>query len=121
MNVLLRVVRTMHQNFELDEVEFSHDEFRFRVSAMIEELSEFVAANNKEDQLDALVDLAVFLFGTVDRMGFNDVFDEAFSRVMASNMEKTLGPNQKRGSFQLDLVKPQGWEPANLKDLVEDV
>ena len=49
-----------------------------------------------------------------------EVFEEAFERVMIANCQKEIGQNQKRGSFQLDLVKPKGWTAPDLSDLVED-
>lgn len=115
-------IKAMHEQFgisfnSLDY--FSVDEKHFRTAAMLEEVSEFLTSQKPEDELDAMVDLVVFALGTVERMGHSDVFEEAFNRVMASNMSKTLGPNQKRGSFSLDLQKPADFKPADLSDLVE--
>ncbi len=111
----------MHEKFGIDSTtlpSFNIEEKDFRIAAMQEELNEYELAENDADHLDALVDLCVFTIGTAERMGFLDVFEEAFDRVMQSNMTKTLGPNNKRGSFELDLVKPPGFKPANLDDLV---
>ena len=44
--------------------------------------------------------------------------DTAFRRVNAANAAKELGPLTKRGSFELDLVKPEGWTAPDLRDLV---
>ena len=121
MNKLLALVVAMHVKFGItnDEIpNFSEEERNFRITAMQEELDEYIVAGTAEDELDALVDLAVFTLGTIERMGHADNFDEAYRRVMEKNMEKELGPNQKRNSFQLDLVKPEGWVPADLSDLV---
>lgn len=115
-------ISQMHKQFGIsfnDLDYFSIDEKLFRTSAMLEEVNEFLVAKKPEDELDAMVDLIVFALGTVERMGHADVFEEAFKRVMESNMSKTLGPNQKRGSFSLDLQKPEGFKPANLEDLVK--
>ena len=119
-NSLVSII-AMHQHFGIthDEIpNFSEEERRFRIEAMQEELDEYIVAGTAEDELDALVDLKIFVEGTIERMGLADVFDEAYRRVMEKNMEKELGPNQKRNSFQLDLVKPEGWVPADLSDLV---
>lgn len=115
-------IKAMHDKFGISFNhlgDFSVQEKHFRTSAMLEEVSEFLTADKPEDELDAMVDLVVFALGTVERMGHADVFEEAYSRVMASNMSKTLGPNQKRGSFSLDLQKPADFKPADLSDLVE--
>lgn len=112
------LVRTMHIRFGIDKVPFSPAEKQFRITAMQEELDEYAEATTPHDELDALVDLIVFALGTVDRQQWTTVFDEAFNRVMQANLNKQLGPNTKRGSFQLDLVKPEGWQPPTLEDLV---
>lgn len=116
----LRLIKEMHAKFNINDgqVVFTEREKKFRIAALREEIDEYEEAEVLEDELDALVDLSVFLFGTVERMGFADVFDEAYLRVMESNMQKILGPNNKRGSFSLDLQKPADFTPVNLSDLV---
>lgn len=117
----------MHRKFGLDDgVEkprhLDADERNFRIVAMQEELDEFAEATTLADQLDALVDLQVFLLGTVYRMGMADIYDEAFNRVMTANLAKSLagdGTASKRG-FKRDLVKPNGWTAPNLSDLTGD-
>ena len=117
MDHYMQHIRVMHEKFEIDG-EFTPEEKDFRYECMLEEVNEYMVANDREDELDALVDLAVFLFGTVDRMGFNDSFYRAYVRVSKANLEKELGPNNKRGGFKLDLRKPEGWTPPDLSDLV---
>lgn len=111
-------ITEMHKHFQIHGTPFSPEEKQFRLAALQEELDEYRDATTPEDELDALVDLMVFALGTVDRQGWADVFDRAFARVMAANMAKVVGPNQKRGGFALDLQKPEGWEAPCLKDLV---
>lgn len=121
---MIDLIKKMHNQFGISHAQlpnFSDEERRFRIAAMLEELSEFTSAKTKEDELDALVDLVVFALGTAERMGFADVFEQAYGRVMGSNMTKTLGANNKRGSFQIDLVKGENFQPANIKDLVSAV
>ncbi len=115
---MITTVRAMHHKFNIVNLPFSKEEKQFRIAAMQEELNEYIEATEPADELDALVDLLVFTLGTVDRQGWSHVLDEAFRRVMHSNMTKEIGKNQKRGNFQLDLVKPEGFKPANLDDLV---
>tara|TARA_R110002012_G_scaffold215674_3_gene386702 strand:+ start:4594 stop:4986 length:393 start_codon:yes stop_codon:yes gene_type:complete len=119
---MLKLIKEMHNKFGItsEKVKFSDEEKKFRICAMQEELDEYKEANTKEDQLDALVDLVVFAFGTAERQGMLEVFEEAFKRVMKANCQKEIGQNQKRGSFQLDLVKPKGWTAPDLSDLVEE-
>lgn len=120
-NNMITQVKTMHEKFQItsDNVKvFSEEEKRFRICAMQEELDEYKEAEAREDQLDALIDLVVFALGTAERQGLLEVFEEGFNRVMTANMQKELGQNQKRGSFQLDLVKPKGWVAPEHTDLV---
>ncbi len=97
-----------------------HDEKNYRVSAMLEEISEYMAARTRDEELDALIDLVVFALGTAVRHGFNR-WDEAFERVMEANDKKIPGKSGKRGGWEMDLIKPDGWEPPDLREFVETV
>lgn len=121
MSKITNLIKQMHTKFGItsEEVQFSEKEKKFRICAMQEELDEYKEAKTKEDQLDAIVDLVVFALGTLERQGMLGVFDEAFKRVMIANCKKEIGQNQKRGSFQLDLVKPKGWTAPDLSNLVK--
>ncbi len=73
-----------------------------------------------EKQLDALVDLVYVAVGCATHQGFD--FSEAFRRVHHANMAKELthaGNPSKRGDPG-DIVKPVGWTPPDLSDLVHD-
>jgi predicted HAD superfamily Cof-like phosphohydrolase len=121
MNILLQYVREMHKKFNIlpEQVDYSYAEDSFRIASMAEELDEYKTSRKKADKLDALIDLIVFALTTVDRQGMSDIFDEAFKRVMEANLAKEQGGNAKRGNFQLDLVKPEGWKAPNFDDLIE--
>ena len=123
MNSILQSISDMHNKFKISskEIPFSEQEKDFRYICMAEELGEYMDAKTEEDELDALVDLVVFALGTVERQGMLHVFNEAFNRVITANMKKELGENKKRGSFAIDLVKPDGWEAPDLTDLVKDL
>lgn len=116
---MLQAVIELYKQFGFDKsIPFSNGEKHFRLTAMQEELDEYFESNTRVDELDALVDLQVFLLGTVYRQGFEDVFEEAFKRVMEANAKKECGTLAKRGNFKIDLVKPEGWTPPDLRDLV---
>jgi predicted HAD superfamily Cof-like phosphohydrolase len=75
-----------------------------------------------EDKLDALVDLVYVVLGTAHMHGFD--FDEAWRRVHEANMGKVRARRDEessRGSAKYDIVKPEGWRPADLSDLVQSV
>lgn len=120
---MLSQVAYMHSFFGIsgsNKSEFTPEEKAFRIACMREEIQEYEDSIYAPDQLDALVDLVVFALGTAERKGMLPVFKEAFNRVMVANCNKTLGPNNKRGSFELDLVKPKDWKAPDLKDLTGD-
>jgi len=121
-NTFTTMVHKMHVKFGMTpiQVKWTDEEKDFRITCMEEELGEYIAAETKEDELDALLDLVVFAIGTADRQGMLQVFEEGFERVMQANCRKEAGPNKKRNSFALDLRKPQGWKAPDLSDLVSD-
>lgn len=91
--------------------ELSVEERRFRTCCMLEEVTEYLSASGLEKQYDALLDLMVFALGTMVRQGFPI---DGIEDVIQANMKKRLGPLARRGDFELDLIKPEGWAPADL-------
>ena len=93
----------------------------FREEFMCEELSEYALAkvdNNLEKQFDALIDLVYVALGTAYLHGFD--FKEGWRRVHEANMKKVRAQRASdslRGST-FDVVKPAGWTPPDLSDLV---
>lgn len=86
---------------------------KWAMSAMNEELAEFFGAENLEEEVDALIDLAYFALGRVIEMGV--VPGAAFEEVHAANMAKQRGELSKRpDSLGYDAVKPEGWTPPYL-------
>lgn len=72
--------------------------------------------------LDSLVDQLYVILGTAYRHGMEPVFREAWRRVHTANMNKVkasldLTDNKRDPTF--DVIKPAGWQPPELKDLVE--
>lgn len=99
----------------------------FRANFMHEEAREYLEAcdtDSNADILDALVDQVYITLGTSYLHGFNlrDIFAEAWRRVHRANMQKqrsmSLDRTGERGSTW-DVVKPLGWIPPSLDDLVQ--
>lgn len=87
-----------------------------RMTFMGEELNEFMVAVNQKDiegQLDAMLDLAYFAFGTIFELGIMRP-NEAWAKVHQANMSKIVNGKSKRGLGVKDADKPLGWEPPNL-------
>lgn len=75
---------------------------------------------NPEVQFDSLIDLSYVAIGTSYLHGYD--FDEGWRRVHAANMSKIRVENEddsKRKS-KFDVVKPRGWRPPDLSDLVKE-
>lgn len=74
---------------------------------------------NLEIQFDSLIDLVYVAIGTAYHHGVD--FDEGWRRVHEANMNKVLAKSadeSKRG-YRFDVVKPKGWMPPDLSDLVK--
>jgi predicted HAD superfamily Cof-like phosphohydrolase len=115
MDDLLNLVKDQHRLFGIQYEggprNLELDEKRFRFACFIEEATEYLLADDLEDEYDALLDLLVFVIGTLERQGLPM---DGFREVVLANMKKELGPNGKRGGFELDLRKPEGWESPDL-------
>jgi predicted HAD superfamily Cof-like phosphohydrolase len=81
-----------------------------RASWMLEELIEFMDANDIEAQVDALTDLIYFAIGTFTLMGVKP--ESLFNIVHAANMGKLHEDGKPRFDEQGKIVKPAGWEAS---------
>ena len=101
----------------------------FRRDFMYEELQEYCDASvidDKEEMFDALIDLMYVTLGTAYLHGFD--FEEGWARVHAANMAKIRAVNTESAALvkamgtgrdpTYDVVKPEGWTPATLADLL---
>ena len=91
-----------------------------RLNHIKEEMDELTAAVNSDDLpevADALVDLVVLLKGTAVMMGlpWGSMWDE----VHRANTDKVTGINPKRPDHGHDLVKPEGWLPPRIKEILD--
>ncbi len=88
---------------------------------IVEEFWEFqdaVKANDKVEQLDALIDILVVTIGAIHSAGFDA--EGAWNEVMRTNFAKvdpTTGKVRKREDGKV--LKPEGWTPPNLEPFVK--
>lgn len=93
-----------------------------RMQMMIEELREFLEAcqaRNLPDAADSLIDLAYFVFGTADLMGLP--WQALWEEVHAANMrkERCATAAESKRLNKLDVKKPDGWQPPNVRAIIE--
>ena len=117
-------IKEFHRMFEITYYgvprTLDKDMADFRISFMMEEVKEYIMAHETGDlegMMDALIDLIYVAAGTAYLHGFN--MPEGWARVHEANMNKIKGTaeNSKRNS-PYDVVKPEGWVPPDLSDLV---
>lgn len=87
---------------------------------IVEEFSEFIQANNKNDdveKLDACMDMIWVILGFCYMKGYN--VEGAWNEVARSNLAKIdtqTGKVKKREDGKV--LKPEGWTPPELKQFV---
>ena len=82
------------------------------------ELMDAVLANDRVEQLDALIDILVVTVGAIHSMGANG--QGAWDEVMRTNFAKIdpdTGRVLKRGDGKV--LKPQGWQPPELGQFIQ--
>lgn len=92
------------------------DRWKLRSDLITEEAKEFTQAAQSGDTLamiDGLCDLQYVVLGAAVEMGIN--LAPFFLEVHKSNMAKVGGPKRADGK----VLKPEGWEPPNLKKIYE--
>jgi len=98
----------------------SQEEKEFRVSCITEELNEYINAETLEDKYDALLDLSIFVAGTMTEHGFP--VNPGLLTVMLSNFQKQVGQNahkeRSKKGWQIDLIKPPGFKPADVGSIL---
>jgi predicted HAD superfamily Cof-like phosphohydrolase len=77
------------------------------------ELKDAITADDKVEQLDALIDILVVTIGAIHSMGADG--EKAWDEVMRTNFEK-IDPltNKVRKRDDGKILKPEGWKPPHL-------
>lgn len=67
------------------------------------------------DQINKIISCVItFLLSEYD----NDLILKYYDRVINANLSKEIGSLPKRGSFSIDLIKPEGWSAPNFIGLL---
>lgn len=97
------------------------DQFRMYSTLITEEyteLQEAIAAGDKVETLDALVDILVVTIGAINSMGADG--EGAWREVMATNLSKIdrrTGKVLRREDGKI--LKPENWTPPDLKKFLK--
>jgi len=78
-----------------------------RYTWMLEEINEFLEADNIYDQADAMIDLIYFALGTMVEMGVKP--KKLFSIVHNANMTKLWQDGAPHYNKDGKVIKPPGW------------
>ena len=84
----------------------------------VSELHQAVVANDKVEQLDALVDILVVTIGAIHSAGFDG--EGAWKEVMSTNfakIDRQLGKVRRREDGKV--LKPDGWTPPQLENFLK--
>ena len=84
-----------------------------------DEFKQALAANDRVEQLDALIDILVVTIGALHSGGFD--VEGAWKEVMKTNfakIDKDTGKVRKREDGKV--LKPIGWEPPELKQFIKE-
>ena len=93
---------------------FNESQYKLYCDLIEEEYNELLAAQDKNEALDALVDILVVTIGAIHSMGADA--EGAWREVMRSNLSKideNTGKVNKREDGKV--LKPDGWSPPNLQ------
>lgn len=145
MNTYLEQVKEFHETFNHPVSSFKDDidlkTRQLRIKLIFEELEELaVAADvqetfsklcetvcnkseqkkdgdnvNKKEELDALSDIQYVLSGSILSLGYQDVFDDAFSEVHSSNMTKACTSVDEALTTEMHYLKKDGTDAYHVE------
>ncbi len=97
------------------------DRAKKRYSWMLEEINEFIAAEDIVEQADAMIDLMYFALGTLVEMGIKP--DELFKIVHNANMSKLWEDGKPHYNSDGKTIKPATWEDPHgkLEKVIDDM
>ena len=92
-------------------------QFDMYVKLIEEEFKELQDAPDDVETLDALIDILVVTIGAIHSMGADG--EGAWKEVMSTNFAKIEANGKVRKREDGKVLKPQGWEPPNLKPFLQ--
>jgi hypothetical protein len=118
-NVQRQVYEKFGLNYKGPARQLDKYEKQFYIDALKEEVIEYIAADNIEDEYDAILDVITFAFDVLIRMGLP--FQPGFIEVVKANYAKEIAGSKSvsKRDWEFDLVKPKGWTAPDLKGIIK--
>ena len=117
MNKEWEAVREFHETFKhpvADKPVFMKEErAKARYAWMLEEINEFLEAEEVVEQADAMIDTIYFALGTLVEMGVKP--EALFEIVQEANMSKLWADGKPHFNEMGKTIKPEGWQDAHEK------
>lgn len=110
-------INTFHTACDQEPNENNYSMYLRLIDEEYSELQDALEANNRIEQLDALIDILVVTMGAIRAGGFDS--EGAWNEVMRTNMSKidaTTGKVRKREDGKI--LKPDGWQPPDLTSYI---
>lgn len=117
-------VREFHSKFGHpiadNPTQMSANRAKIRYKWMLEEINEFIEANEIVEQADAMIDVIYFALGTLVEMGIKP--DNLFEIVQDSNMAKLWPDGKPHYNEDGKTIKPPTWEDPHdkLREAIEN-
>ena len=111
-------IDTFHTACDQEPSEENYKMYLGLIDEEVGELVDAVAADDKVEQLDALVDILVVTMGAIRAGGFDG--EGAWKEVMDTNFAKidpTTGKVIKRADGKV--LKPEGWKAPQLEQFIK--
>lgn len=111
-------INTFHEACDQQPNEANYKMYLDLIQEEYTELFDAYHANDRVEQLDALIDILVVTMGAIRAGGFDG--EGAWQEVMRTNFAKIdpdTGKVRKREDGKV--LKPEGWQPPNLTPYLE--
>ena len=112
-------IDTFHTACDQEPSEANYDMYLGLIAEEYGELADAIAADDRVEQLDALIDILVVTMGAIRAGGFDG--EGAWKEVMDTNFAKIdpyTGKVIKREDGKV--LKPQGWKAPELAQFIGD-
>lgn len=117
MNKEFEAVKEFHKTFKHPVASkptfMAKERAEMRYKWMLEEINEFLEADEVVEQADAMIDTIYFALGTLVELGVEP--EALFEIVQEANMSKLWADGKPHFNEDGKTIKPEGWEDPHHK------